>query len=225
MVDVKDVTLAGHHVILRSPRSDDLEGLCDAANDGEIWKNPFAVIPSISEMSIYLQKLIKQDNTVLPFIIVEKKSSRIIGMTRFFHIDNENRRVEIGHTWIAKSFRGTAVDTKAKFLMLQYAFEKLLCIKVEIRADVLNKVSIQAIERLGAKQDGILRKHEIMKNGRIVNTLCYSIISEEWPDIRENLVTKLSDYKNKLYQLIFYLMIFESSFDSPLSMFLLGLLI
>lgn len=207
MVDVKDVTLAGHHVILRSPRSDDLEGLCDAANDGEIWKNPFAVIPSISEMSIYLQKLIKHDNTVLPFIIVEKKSSRIIGMTRFLHMDNENRRVEIGHTWIAKSFRGTAVDTEAKFLMLQYAFEKLLCIKVEIRADVLNKVSIQAIERLGAKQDGILRKHEIMKNGRIGNTLCYSIISEEWPDIRENLVTKVSDYKNKLYQLIFYLMI------------------
>ena len=201
------MTLAGHHVILRSPRSDDLEGLCDAANDGEIWKNPFAVIPSISEMSIYLQKLIKQDNNVLPFIIVEKKSSRIIGMTRFLHIDNENRRVEIGHTWIAKSFRGTAVDTEAKFLMLQYAFEKLLCTKVEIRADVLNKVSIQAIERLGAKQDGILRKHEIMKNGRIGNTLCYSIISEEWPDIRENLVTKLSDYKNKLYQLIFYLMI------------------
>ncbi len=193
MVDVKDVTLAGHHVILRSPRSDDLEGLCDAANDGEIWKNPFVVIPSISEMSIYLQKLIKHDNTVLPFIIVEKKSSRIIGMTRFLHMDNENRRVEIGHTWIAKSFRGTAVDTEAKFLMLQYAFEKLLCIKVEIRADVLNKVSIQAIERLGAKQDGILRKHEIMKNGRIGNTLCYSIISEEWPDIRQNLVTKLSD--------------------------------
>ena len=207
MVDVKDVTLAGHHIVLRSPRSDDLEGLCDAANDGEIWKNPFAVIPSISGMSIYLQKLIKQDNTVLPFIIVEKKSSRIIGMTRFLHMDNENRRVEIGHTWIAKSFHGTALDTEAKFLMLQYAFEKLLCIKVEIRADVLNKVSIQAIERLGAKQDGILRKHEIMKNGRIGNTLCYSIISEEWPDIRENLVTKLSDYKNKLYQLIFYLMI------------------
>jgi N-acetyltransferase len=207
MVDVKDVTLAGHPIVLRSPRSDDLEGLCDAANDGEIWKRPFAVIPSISEMSIYLQNLIKHDNTVLPFIIVEKKSSRIIGMTRFLHMDNENRRVEIGHTWIAKSFHGTALDTEAKFLMLQYAFEKLLCIKVEIRADVLNKVSIQAIERLGAKQDGILRKHEIMKNGRIGNTLCYSIISEEWPDIQENLVTKLSDYKNKLYQLIFYLMI------------------
>ena len=208
MVDIKDVTLAGHHLILRSPRSDDLEGLCDAANDGEIWKNPFAVFPSADEMSVYLQNLIKHDNTVLPFIIVEKNSSRIIGMTRFLHMDNKHRRVEIGHTWIAKSFHGTAVDTEAKFLMLQYAFEQLHCIKVEIRADVLNKVSIKAIEGLGAKQDGILRKHEIMKNGNIGNTVCYSIISEEWPDIRENIVTKLMGHKNRVYQLIFYLMIF-----------------
>ena len=208
MVDIKDMTLVGHHILLRSPRSDDLEGLCDAANDGEIWKNPFAVFPGVDEMSIYLQNLIKHDNTALPFIIVEKKSNRIIGMTRFLHMDDENRRVEIGHTWIAKSFRGTAVNTESKFLMLQYAFEKLHCIKVEIRADVLNKVSRNAIERLGAKQDGILRKHEIMKNGRIGNTICYSIISEEWPDVRENLVTKLSGYKNRVYQLIFYLMIF-----------------
>ena len=208
MVDIKDLTLEGHHVILRSPRSDDLEGLCDAANDGEIWKNPFAFFPSVSEMSIYLQNLIKHDDTVLPFILVEKKSNRIIGMTRFLHMDNENRRVEIGHTWIAKSFRGTAVNTEAKFLMLQYAFEELHCITVEIRADGLNKVSRKAIERLGAKQDGVLRKHEIMKNGRIGNTICYSIISEEWPNVRESLMTRLSGYKNRLYHLIFYLLIF-----------------
>lgn len=208
MVDIKDMTLEGHHIILRSPRSDDLEGLCDAANDGEIWKNPFAVFPGVDEMSVYLQNLIKHDNTILPFIIVEKKSNRIIGMTSFLHMDDENRRVEIGQTWIAKSFRGTVVNTEAKFLMLQYAFEKLRCIKVEIRTDVLNMISRQAIERLGAKQDGILRKHEIMNNGRIGNTICYSIISEEWPDIQENLVTKLGGCKNRVYQLLFYLMIF-----------------
>lgn len=208
MVDIEDVTLVGHHIILRSPRSDDLEGLCDAANDGEIWKNPFAVFPSVSKMSVYLQNLIKHDNTLMPFIIVEKKSNRIIGTTRFLNIDHENRRVEIGHTWIAESFRGTAVNTEAKFLMLQYAFEKLRCVAVEIRADVLNKVSRKAIERLGAKQDGILRKHEIMKTGRIKNTVCYSIISEEWPDVRENLMAKLNGYKNRLFQLFLYLMIF-----------------
>lgn len=208
MVYNKDVTLVGHHILLRSPRSDDLEGLCDAANDGEIWKNQFTVFPDVDEMSVYLQNLIKHDNTILPFTIVEKKSNRIIGMTRFLHMDGENRRVEIGPTWIAKSFDETATNNEAKFLMLQYAFEKLHCIKVEIRADVFDKVSRKAIERLGAKQDGILRKHEIMKNGRIGNTTCYSIISEEWPDIRENLLTKLGGYKNRLYHLIFYIMIF-----------------
>lgn len=208
MVCNKDVTLVGHHILLRSPRSDDLEGLCDAANDGEIWKNQFTVFPDVDEMSVYLQNLIKHDNTILPFTIVEKKSNRIIGMTRFLHMDGENRRVEIGPTWIAKSFDETATNNEAKFLMLQYAFEKLHCIKVEIRADVFDKVSRKAIERLGAKQDGILRKHEIMKNGRIGNTTCYSIISEEWPDIRENLLTKLGGYKNRLYHLIFYIMIF-----------------
>lgn len=208
MVDIEDVTLEGRHIILRSPRSDDLEGLCDAANDGEIWKNPFAVFPSVDEMSVYLQNLIKHDNTLLPFIIVEKKSNKIIGTTRFLHMDHENRRVEIGHTWIAESFRGTAVNTEAEFLILQYAFEKLRCIAVEIRADVLNKVSRKTIETLGAKQDGILRKHEIMKNGGIKNTVCYSIISEEWPDVRENLMAKLNGYKNRLFQLFLYLMIF-----------------
>lgn len=208
MVYNKDVTLVGHHILLRSPRSDDLEGLCDAANDGEIWKNQYTVFPDVDEMSVYLQNLIKHDNTILPFTIVEKKSNRIIGMTRFLHMDGENRRVEIGPTWIAKSFDETATNNEAKFLMLQYAFEKLHCIKVEIRADVFDKVSRKAIERLGAKQDGILRKHEIMKNGRIGNTTCYSIISEEWPDIRENLLTKLGGYKNRLYHLIFYIMIF-----------------
>jgi RimJ/RimL family protein N-acetyltransferase len=208
MVYNKDVTLVGHHILLRSPRSDDLEGLCDAANDGEIWKNQFTVFPDVDEMSVYLQNLIKHDNTILPFTIVEKKSNRIIGMTRFLHMDGENRRVEIGPTWIAKSFDETATNNEAKFLMLQYAFEKLHCIKVEIRADVFDKVSRKAIESLGAKQDGILRKHEIMKNGRIGNTTCYSIISEEWPDIRENLLTKLGGYKNRLYHLIFYIMIF-----------------
>ena len=210
MADTQDLTLAGDYIILRSPRSDDLEGLCDAANDGEMWKNPFTVFPSVSEMSIYLQNLIKHDNTSLPFIIIEKKSNRIIGTTRFFNIDQKNRRVEMGHTWIAESFRSTTVNSEEKFIMLKYAFEQLHCIAVELKVDVLDKVSRKAIERIGAKQDGILRKHEIMKTGRVKNTACYSIISEEWPDIRENLMTTLNGngYKNRLLQLFFYLMIF-----------------
>ena len=208
MIDIQDVKLEGRHLILRSPRSGDLEGLSDAANDGEIWTNPFANFPNVDEMSVYLQNMIHHDASFLPFIIIEKKSMRILGTTRFLAIEPNNRRVEIGHTWIAESFRRTFVNTEAKFLMLKYAFEKLNCIAVEIRTDALNKVSRKAIERLGAKQDGILRNHKIMKNGRIRNTVCYGIIKEEWPDVQENLSAKLNSYKDKLIHFSIYLMFF-----------------
>lgn len=201
MIDIQDVKLEGRHIILRSPRSDDLEGLCDAANDGEIWTNPFANFPNVSEMSVYLQNMIHHDTSFLPFVLIEKNSMRILGTTRFLSIDLSNRRVEIGHTWIAESFRRTVANTEAKFLMLTYAFEKLNCIAVEIRTDSLNNVSRKAIERLGAKQDGVLRNHKIMKNGRIRNTVCYSIIREEWPDVRENLANKLISYRTGLIHL------------------------
>lgn len=191
MLDIHDTTMEHSHIILRPPISDDLIGLCSAAADGEIWKNPFASFPSIEEISIYLQNLIKHDNTILPFIIVDKQLKIIVGTTRFLNIDHQNYRVEIGHTWVAKSYRRSPVNTEAKFLMLQHAFEKLNCIAVEIRTDVLNEVSRKAIERIGAKQDGILRNHKIMRNGRIRDTACYSITKEEWPKVKENLVEKL----------------------------------
>ena len=194
MLNIKDVTLSGSHVILRPPRSDDLEGLRDAATDGEIWKNPYALFPHVEEIPIYLQQLIDHDETILPFIAVLKLSEQIVGTTRFLNIDSHNCRLEIGHTWIAKSFRRSFVNTEAKFLMLQHAFEELNCIAVEIRTDVLNEVSRKAIERLGAKQDGILRNHKIMRDGRIRNTVCYSIIKEEWADVKEVLLQKISNY-------------------------------
>lgn len=202
MLDIQEETITGNHIILRTPILSDIEGLCDAAKDGEIWKNPYASFPRIEEMSIYLQNLIKHDNTILPFIIVHKKSSRIIGTTRFLNIDRQNHRVEIGHTWIAESYRRTVVNTESKFLMLQHAFEKLNCIGVEIRTDVLNEVSRKAIERLGAKKDGIIRNHKIMKNGRIRHTVCYSIIIQEWSGVKKYLLEKMgtnnSEQTNKI---------------------------
>ncbi len=99
-----------------------------------------------------------------------------MGQLYFYNIDHQNYRLEIGHTWIAKSYRRSPVNTEAKLLMLQYAFEEQNCIAVEIRTDVLNQVSRKAIERIGGKQDGILRNHKIMRNGRIRDTACYSII-------------------------------------------------
>lgn len=200
MLDIKQVTLEGKYVLLRSPSIKDLDGLLSAAQDGEIWNNPYALFPTVYEMPKYLENLLKdeeqQKKTILPFIIIHKQSNKIVGTTRYLNIDYDNHHLEIGHTWIARSYRRTVVNTESKLLMLQYAFEKLNCIAVEIRTDVLNTVSRKAIERLGAKQDGILRSHKIMRNGRIRDTVCYSIVQLEWPAVKENMLQKIIYYDN-----------------------------
>jgi N-acetyltransferase len=204
MLEIKQVTLEGKYVLLRPPSINDLDGLSSAAQDGEIWNSPYAKFPTISELSKYLQDLLKEEEeeeeeqkkTILPFIIIHKQSNKIVGTTRYLNIDYDNYRLEIGHTWIASSYRRTAVNTESKLLMLQYAFEKLNCIAVEIRTDILNKISRKAIERLGSIQDGILRNHKIMRYGRIRDTVCYSIIQSEWPQVKENLIRKIINHDN-----------------------------
>jgi RimJ/RimL family protein N-acetyltransferase len=196
MLEIKQVTLEGKYVLLRPPSINDLDGLSYAAQDGEIWNSPYAIFPTISELSKYLQDLLKKQKSILPFIIIHKQSNKIVGTTRYLNIDYDNYHLEIGHTWLARSYRRTAVNTESKLLMLQYAFEKLNCIAVEIRTDILNKISRKAIERLGAIQDGILRNHKIMKYGRIRDTVCYSIIQSEWPQVKENLKRKIINHDN-----------------------------
>ena len=195
MLDIEPTMLKGNHVLLRPPLTTDAYGLY-AAKDGEIWNSPYSFFPHENEMSAYLQQLLKGSESFLPFIIVDKKSETIIGTTRYLNIDRENYRMEIGHTWIANSFRRTTINTETKFLMLQYAFEKLKCIAIELRTDILNTLSRRAIERLGAKQDGILRNHKIMRNGRIRDTVCYSIIQSKWPLVKEMLFQNMARYDN-----------------------------
>jgi len=204
MLKIEPITLEGNYVLLRPPLITDEFGLSLAAKDGEIWNNPYAFFPTENVIFTFLQDLLKGPNSFLPFIfiIINKQPDIIVGSTRYLNIDYDNRRMEIGHTWIAKSFRRTAVNTETKLLMLQYAFEKLNCIAIEIRTDVLNTVSRRAIERLGAKEDGIIRNHKIMKNGRIRDTICYSIIRSEWPLVKENLLQKMNHYDNYACPLI-----------------------
>ena len=196
MLTIEPTTLKGRYIILRPPSIDDRDGLSIAAIDGEIWNNRFSQFPNLNEIEKYIQEMLdlSSKGSILPFVTIHKASNTIVGTTRYLNIDYENHRLEIGHTWIAKSWRKTYVNTEAKFLMLQYAFEKLSCIAVEIRTDVLNIVSRQAIQRLGAKQDGILRHHKIMRDGRIRDTVCYSIIKPEWKQVKENLMKKLMKY-------------------------------
>lgn len=196
MLTIEPITLEGKYIILRPPSFEDIDGLTNAARDGEIWNNSFTQFPNANEISIYIEEMLdlSSKGIILPFVTIDKASNTVVGTTRYLNIDYENNRLEIGHTWIAKSWRKTYVNTEAKFLMLQYAFEKLGCIAVEIRTDVLNTVSRQAIQRLGAKQDGILRHHKIMRDGRIRDTVCYSILKLEWKQVKENLMKKLFKY-------------------------------
>jgi RimJ/RimL family protein N-acetyltransferase len=128
----------------------------------------------------------------IPFATVQKQTNQPIGSTRFLNLDPDNRRAEIGWTWIAPAWQRTAVNTEAKLLMLTHAFEQMRCIRVELRTDALNERSRTAILRLGATFEGILRQHMIMPTGRLRDTAVYSILDREWPVVKAGLESKLA---------------------------------
>ena len=127
----------------------------------------------------------------LPFVIIRKSSGQVVGSTRFYRIERDHRRIEIGYTWLAASAQRSGVNTEAKLLLLTHAFERLRCIRVEFITDVLNQQSRTAILRLGAKQEGVLRNHMVMPNGRLRDSVCFSIIEAEWPEVKGRLEDKL----------------------------------
>lgn len=126
------------------------------------------------------------------FTTVERSSGRVVGSTRFMNIDRGNRRVEIGSTWIAPPWQRTAVNTEAKYLMLRQAFEIWGCFRVELKTDALNDKSRNAILRIGAKEEGTLRRHVLTWTGRVRDSVYFSILDSEWPDVRQKLETKLT---------------------------------
>lgn len=128
-----------------------------------------------------------QKQEMLPFVVIDKTTGNPVGMTAYNKVDHETRRVEIGATWYSREVQRTAINTEAKFLLLQYAFESLACVAVEFRTHFLNQQSRKAIERLGAKLDGILRSHVYTRTGELRDTCVYSIILSEWPSIKRHL--------------------------------------
>ena len=132
--------------------------------------------------------LLEQERgSTLPFATVDKRSARVVGGTRFLHISAQHRHLEIGSTWIAEPWRRSGINTKAKFLMLEHAFERLGCTRVEFRSDALNEISRAAILRLGATQEGILRNLFVQTDGQIHDGIVYSIVESEWPSVRARL--------------------------------------
>lgn len=189
-------TLEGQRISLRPLQFSDAATLVNAARDGELWNLTVTVVPSSTTVDSYLKKALdgRDAGAVLPFVIVLKDTGEVIGSTRFWKVDRLNRKLEIGSTWISASWQKTFVNTETKYLMLRYAFDVLDCVRVQFTTDENNQKSRNAILRLGAQQEGIVRHERIMPDGRKRNSVRFSIIDEEWPKVRESLEQKLTGY-------------------------------
>ena len=187
------VSLIGQKIRLRPMTEHDADTLLLAASDGELWNMQLTNIPSPETVEKYINIAMtgRHAGTVLPFVIEDIASGKPIGSTRLWKIDTQNRKLEIGHTWLSASWQRTYANTEAKLLLLTHAFEVMNCVRVQFTTDELNEKSRNAILRLGARQEGIVRHERIMPNGRVRNAVRFSIIDNEWPEVRGNLNSKL----------------------------------
>jgi N-acetyltransferase len=192
-MEITPVTLEGRHVRLEPLSEAHEESLIAAAGDGELWNSTVTLVPTRDTMAAYISASLdaQAQRRELPFIIIRKSTGQVVGTTRFYSIEREYRTVEIGYTWLAASAQRSEVNTEAKLLLLTHAFEHWQCIRVALITDVLNQHSQRAILRLGAKQEGILRNHMLMPGGRYRDSVLFSIIESEWPEVKGRLQTKL----------------------------------
>jgi N-acetyltransferase len=192
-MEITPVTLEGRHVRLEPLSEAHEESLVAAAGDGELWNSTVTLVPTRDTMAAYISASLdaQAQGRELPFIIIRKSTGQVVGTTRFYSIEREYRTVEIGYTWLAASAQRSEVNTEAKLLLLTHAFEHWQCIRVALITDVLNQHSQRAILRLGAKQEGILRNHMLMPGGRYRDSVLFSIIESEWPEVKGRLQTKL----------------------------------
>lgn len=194
---IEPVNLEGTSVKLVPLEFKHLDELFEAASDESLWLWTTNIIKNKADLQRYVEIALKEQakKSSLPFVTIEKSSGKIIGSTRFGNIDVKNRRVEIGWTWINSKWQRTAINTEAKILMLTHAFEIWQCVRVELKTDVLNNKSRNAILRLGAKEEGILRRHMITESGRFRDTVYFSIIDSEWAKVKADLEAKLEYYQ------------------------------
>lgn len=185
--------LEGPRVRLRPLQAGDAEALLAAAADGSLWQLTTTVVPSPDSVHEWIDTALqgRAAGTMEPFVTVVKDGERVVGSTRMWKIDRLNRRLEIGATWLARAWQRSFVNTEAKYLMLRHAFEQLDCVRVQFTTDESNHASRDAILRLGARYEGLIRHERIMPGGRKRNSLRFSIIDDEWPAVRERLLQRL----------------------------------
>ena len=190
------VTLAGQRVRLEPLSEEHREGLCEAIYDGELWKLFVTLVPHPADIESFVDQALSAHaaGDGLAFASIDQASGRVVGSTRFMKACLAHRRLEIGFTFLAQSHQRSGINTEAKLLMLNHAFEALDLNRVELITDFLNQRSRQAILRLGAKEEGVLRSHMLMPDGRVRDSVIHSITGHEWPGIKQHLQYKLSQY-------------------------------
>ncbi len=194
---LQPVTLSNDVVTLEPLSHDHLEGLCDAARDGELWNLWYTSVPHPDDMAAEIDRRLglQQTGSMLPFTLRQNDTGQILGMTTYMNADAAHRRLEIGSTWNAASAHGSGTNAASKLLLLGHAFDELDCIAVEFRTHWMNLQSRTAIARLGAKQDGVLRNHTRMPDGSLRDTVVFSIIESEWPAVRNELDRRITHHR------------------------------
>ena len=195
---LSNIELEGNIVKLIPMHMSHKDALIKAASDGRLWELWFTSVPSEKTIEDYILNAIRQRESGqgFPFVVINIKTNQIIGSTRYCNASSENRRLEIGYTWYASKNQQTGVNTECKYLLLEYAFEALNCIAVEFKTNWYNIKSKEAITRLGAKLDGVLRNHRISPDGSLRDTVIYSIINQEWASVKKSLKYKMSKYND-----------------------------
>ncbi len=200
-MQLSPITLTGQHVRLEPLAMAHLTGLQEAVRDGELWKLWYTTVPHPNDMATEIERRLNLQSLgqMLPFTVIDVQREQVAGMTTYMNIDRANRRLEIGSTWYRQNVQRTAFNTEAKRLLLSHAFEAHKCIAVEFRTHVFNQQSRRAIERLGARLDGVLRQHQInthpLAQQTLRDTCVYSIIDTEWPNVELHLGHQLSRHR------------------------------
>jgi N-acetyltransferase len=188
------IVLEGYGVRLEPLSEQHAEGLRAAAEDGRLWDLWFTLVPRPGEVGAYIDRALRgqRDGHMLPWAVRDVGGGAIVGSTRYHNIVREIDRVEIGYTWYARSRQSTDVNPACKLLLMRHAFETLGCAVVGLRTDPFNFRSQRAIERLGAQKDGVIRHYEQRRDGTARDTVMYSILANEWPNVQRNLLRRLA---------------------------------
>ena len=197
MIHPKPATLEGHGVRLEPLSAEHEKGLAEAATDGKLWELWFTSVPEPEKTRAYIDIALQgqKEGHMLPWVVRDAKSGAVLGSTRYHDIIPAADRVEIGYTWYAKRCQRTHVNTACKVLLFSHAFDSLKCKVVGLRTDNFNFASQRAIEALGAKKDGVVRHHWPRRDGTVRDTVMYSVLAAEWPDVKRHLQTRLRKHE------------------------------